>query len=130
MNNTPIRFQGWHVSQQKMFTVAEMVRDQMALLPDGRFANIHGGDTSKSIIYPTDKFIPLLSTGRSDKYGEEIFCGDIVTVDGRSTVHLIEWGDVGFVMTPEYEARSFFELWERSRLRKVGNIYQNPELLP
>lgn len=72
-----IRVRGWHVKLQRMFSPEEMAADQMTLLPTGQFINV-ASRLEQSVIYPVDKFIPLLSTGLYDKNGVEIFKGDVV----------------------------------------------------
>lgn len=119
-----IKFRGWHAGMKRMIPCEEMVIDQMALLPDGRFANIHGSNTRLSTIYPADKFVPLQFTGLADKNGTEIYEGDILccfSSDGKDAVNLAL-----IVKLPEF----FREIWSDKETTKqvIGNIYENPEL--
>lgn len=36
-----IKFRAWHKEKKRMFSPEEMSQDQLALLPDGRFCNVH-----------------------------------------------------------------------------------------
>ncbi|KKK49732.1 hypothetical protein LCGC14_3132040, partial [marine sediment metagenome] len=76
-----IKVRGWHVKQQRMIPCEEMVRDQLTLLTDGRFINVHGKSTSLSHIFEHEEFIPLLWTGQYDVNAVEIYNDDIVKAE-------------------------------------------------
>lgn len=135
---SPKKFRGWHTGQKRMYTAEEMARDQLTLLPTGCFINVHGAHTSLSTIYPSDKFIPLQFIGLTDKNGQEIYEGDIISlIAGTKEV---------FTAPVIYNTdKSCFDLlhpagyhghWGMSRdiidaceYTIIGNIYENPELL-
>jgi uncharacterized phage protein (TIGR01671 family) len=149
-----IKFRAWHFALKKMFSSEEMTKDQMAILPDGYFANIHGSDTAKSIIYDHDEMLPLQFTGLKDKNGKEIYEGDIckriLDRDNRfkheeewADFWLIEWltpacgftttliGDLenGKIKPVEYLRRNSFSQRFNEMNEVIGNIYENPEFL-
>lgn len=68
-----------------------------------------------------------------DCTGEELFDGDIfidkASKDKCPQKYVIKYSDLGWYMEPDYEPRDLFGLWERNRIKKVGTIYENPELL-
>jgi hypothetical protein len=126
-----IKFRAWHFKLNRMFSAEEMTQDQMALLPDGHFANIHGSDTNKSVIYPHTSMLPLQFTGLHDKNGKEIYEGDICRFDvreggvGEPAYHGLV-GQVGFSFGC-YTIGDFLSHYHS--LEVIGNIYENPELL-
>lgn len=130
------KVRGWHVSQQKMFSCEQMVADQLTLLTDGRFINVHGNNPQLSKIFSLDEFIPLLYTGLKDKNGNEIYEGDVIDswafpngesrqylrtiVEDPKTHQLVLEPLTGFILC-EPACSEHFEI--------IGNIYENPELI-
>lgn len=101
-----------------MFSAEEMGADQLTLMPDGRgFINV-SSDSPRLSQFAGDTMIPLLYTGILDKSGKEICEGDIVQHDDPQFRWAIEW--------------DFLELGqlESQPVLIIGNIYENPELLP
>ena len=130
----PIKFRGWHTELKKMFSPEELAADQLTLLTTGRFINVSGDFPQNSIIYSLDKFIPLQFTGLLDKTGKEIFEGDIVAQydwKGIADNSVIKWFQprCGFWIFKGAEAH--LELGDyRNNLLVIGNLYENPGLLP
>lgn len=128
-----IKFRAWHTKLKKMISCEEMVRDQLTLLPDGRFINVSGIDTRLSIIYPQDKFIPLQYTGFRDKNGTEIFEDDIVKQ--CNLIFIVKWVEGGFwlIAKDKYGSRINqkidFAKVNDVETEIIGNNYENKELL-
>lgn len=73
--------------------------------------------------------------GLTDNADDHIYEGDIVTdtangKNDRDWKAVIEFGDTGFGLSVEHPAeRDLWELYERGRLKVIGNIHQNKDLL-
>ena len=140
-----IKFRGWHSKMERMFSCDEMVNDQMTLLPDGRFINVNGNSTQLSVIYPSDKFIPLQYTGLKDKNGKESCGHDIVRVtfaefysssqfcseEGESVVGVIK--EIDYAWAVELPDKSYIYFSEivndDMEFEIIGNVHENPELV-
>lgn len=89
--------------------------------------------------YKFDDIVFMQSTGLTDKNGEEIFEGDVVT-DGHTTGDIKNHPTLGFYMVDDNGIERFFsdgstiEDFEEDVetvariLEIIGNIYTNPEL--
>src|SRR4051794_24388789 len=111
-----IKFRAWNAKMQRMFSAEEMTIDQMALLPNGYFANIDGQHTSRSVIYPHEAMLPLQYTGLTDKNGAEAYTDDIAE-DEHGQRFVIEWS---YPLLARLQGIPF---------TIIGNIHENPELL-
>ena len=135
------KFRGWHTGQRRMYSAEEMTRDQLTLLPTGEFINVSGVSTSLSVIYPRDKFIPLLYTGFLDRNSKESYEGDIancvVMVGSIGKIFYKDgafwWGGnvIGYCEHPLHLTSSNCEQsgWIPYEYEVIGNSYENPELL-
>lgn len=127
-----IKFRGWHVPKQVMFSAEEMATDQLTILPTGSFINVSGDSTRLSQIMPRDKFIPLQYTELRDKSGKEIYEGDIVRFGHFVWAVLFDEGSWALSPSqevPDVDTVEFLYNYSGEILEVIGNIYENPELL-
>jgi len=124
-----IKFRAWNFKDKKMFSAEEMTVDQMAILPDGHFANIDGQHTSRSIIYSHEQMLPLQYTGLKDKNGKEIYEGDILRREIGETIHraAVTFEEGRFVTS--HPGGGIGWTVNSATSEVIGNIYENPELL-
>jgi len=142
----PIKFKGWHVKKQRMFSAEEMARDQLTLLTTGQFINVHGDRTAQSTIFPENDFIPIQCIGRQDKTGTEIYDGDLLGTSNSDTEKGLDiwkiddfgptevfwnyryarWDYTGWTPELHFHGNSVYEM---RFVSIIGNIYENPELL-
>ena len=130
----PVKFNAWHKEQKKMYLAEDLGQDQLTIMPDGRgFANIHSGSLKLSRIDNGRKMIPLQYIGRADCKGVELYHGDIVECYCQSHNKVLRgWIESSFggfrLEGPIFDLggidNAFF-----GPLKKVGTIFENPELL-
>lgn len=84
--------------------------------------------------YSFDEVEFMENTGLKDKYGDDVYVGDILTDDGVLGDDEVDYGEVekdideGYYISWRYNA--FCEsLYECSAYSVVGNIYEDKELL-
>lgn len=69
-------------------------------------------------------------TGLTDKYGKDIYEGDIISIPRGRTVSnrcVIEWDGSGWYVKPSDMRRTLWTV--HNRVKVIGNIYENTELL-
>lgn len=119
------------MEQNKMFSCAELVADQMTLLADGRFINVDSYSARCSVIFPLDVFFPLLYTGLLDKNGIESCEGDIIKTP--QDIFKLEYSEkdycIVFYVNSAEQFMSLPYLVGLKDFEVIGNIYENPELL-
>lgn len=91
----------------------------------------------------------MQSTGLTDKNGKEIFEGDVLRINNDNYdpsygcyfvgTCVVEWKGTGFVFTPvvnemkeprALDSSSMWHVAEGDTTEVIGNIWNNPELLP
>jgi len=132
MSNREIKFKAWHSGLKRIVPCLELTDDQLSLLANGKFANVHPTATRLTDIYDRDHITPLQFTGLHDEMGDEVYEDDIVEClyDGlfeqcvkRGVVRItpsgvmFEFGSVS-VMYEEFESFTV-----------IGNFHSDPALL-
>lgn len=81
--------------------------------------------------------VVMQSTGLTDRKGREIYEGDIVSgymeynTSGERFTGVVTWEDASFRISMKPKPYSPPVAYEGiKRIEVIGNIYQNPELLP
>lgn len=112
-----LKFRSWVKAEKKMLYVPQDAKNTNKII----MSAWRDQETENSIF--------TQSVGIIDKNGKEIYEGDIVR-DTRSddTLDVIEWGGYGFIMSEYDEADDIF--YCPSEWEVIGNIYENPELVP
>lgn len=116
--NREIKFRAWDKENKLMFPhklIDQYDKDGFMLWGD--------------IFSGQDKTVELMQfTGIKDKYGKEIYEGDVVKLD--DIICPITWDDGGFQMITDKQQGKSPAIQNRLKYFEViGNIYENPELL-
>ncbi|WP_051878421.1 YopX family protein [Chryseobacterium sp. FH1] len=118
---TKTKFKVWDVDQNKMFY------DALELVAKGTMQTFQFQNTS------SDNLIWLQFIGLLDKNKKEIYKGDILKTE-TGKLMVVSWSEkfASFVLIREEWAFAhwFGESCNADDCEIVGNIYQNPELLP
>lgn len=138
-----IKYRGWDTIQKKMYSGKDLWGENILLSLDGKgfvqlisSANYKYGDWVFR-----ESIIPLKFTGLKDKYGKEIYEGDVVKSfinDEFSEIKFGEWnyGDgleecswgIGFYWDDDMSPFGIDINCTRKKYEIIGNIYENPEL--
>ncbi len=139
MDYKNIKFRAWHKEQNKMFEVLVLDMNSGEVFLDGFTVETQykGQIQQESMWVPVDEVELMMYTGQQDKYGKDIYEGDIVQLDyittsGKHRIGLsfeVKWctqegcwvGWDGFVENTLQQTRKMFVV--------KGNIHDNPELL-
>ena len=125
--NREIKFRAWHKDLKKIFKIGQIT------LEKGTW-NFEPNDRDFiGISIPSQpSFVLMQYTGLHDKNGKEIYEGDILKVyyKGMSEVGYVEYDndycEYKIIINTD---KDYFSLWKSIDLEKIGNIYDNPELL-
>lgn len=125
--NREIKFRAWHKDLKKMFKIGQITLEKGTwnFEPNDR-------DFIGMSIPSQPSFVLMQYTGLHDKNGKEIYEGDILKVyyKGMSGVGYVEYDndycEYKIIINTD---KDYFSLWKSIDLEKIGNIYDNPELL-
>jgi len=119
-----IKFRAWDASEKEMVCWPSLYND-----PDDWFISLLEGDEPDDVL--------MQFTGLTDKYGKEIWEGDLVQNEfakkNGAKPYIVVYQAPSFVMKQSKKAKFWatFDLAETSRQFEevIGNIYENPDLL-
>lgn len=126
------KYRAWDKEFKEMVQVDALLLDEQAIK-----ATYKNGSVTKEDM---KNYILMQSTGLKDKYGKEIFEGDITT-NGKDIVNVIKNHEtLGFYTLIDGREIFFGNEMSIEKLEKdvevfskvaeiIGNIYENPELL-
>lgn len=132
-----MKFKVWDIRKKQWFK-EELYGTRFFIDSDGSFyREIHGEPNSSFRQISNDDYIPVFSTGKTDKNGVELFDGDIFKPDHYQEKYMLEMRDNFFVAVDLYHAGKivpvslFFDVYGdgESKVKKIGSKYENPELL-
>ncbi len=125
-----IKVKGWNTVEKIMYSVEELTKDQLTLIPNGEgFINVNGTSTRFSKLYK--HILPLQYIGFSDMRGKEIYVGDIIQSEDKLRKWSVEYS---IAEGGRYIGKGLGRTWNNnlppfSDLEVIGNIYENPEFL-
>lgn len=135
-----IKFRAWDTKSCSWCSI--FVMDMVGNL---YFSTSSQGDGDLSLVGPIHKDIIILqlSTGLKDKIGKEIYDGDILSINcdiGSESVCFVDFRLGSFCLVDANRESNplqdyFLDDWgsevsQNYRLEVVGNIFDNPELMP
>lgn len=114
MDYENIKFRAWHKDKGRMYNVLELDFPGNIVRLDYYFITTHCGTVQENSFWePVDEVELMMYTGQQDKYGKDIYEGDIVQTDDGIRVC--------YSLTSETKYTNTREI--------IGNIYENPELV-
>ncbi len=128
-----IKFRGWDIHKNKMYSAEEMGQDELTINPDGRgFINMNG--SSQRLSQYMHHILPLQFTGLKDKKNKEIYEGDVIKIEHEERDIIIS--DVKMIDGAFCVKSSWDEYYPMASLARpgdglevIGNIYEHPELV-
>lgn len=135
-----IKFRAWVLTRKEMGPVETLsltlppelvthdvpsVSVVLRVRPEDGMPNYH----KVAFAFPTSTVVLMQYTNLKDKNGKEIYEGDVVRVqfNGWVETQKITWQRSGWSANDPWNALDFPC---QERIEVVGNIYENPELLP
>ena len=123
-----LKFRAWSYKDKLMYNVDTII------FPVGGI-KWYGPGVGEGIVYVNQKYnwkvdsVLMQFTGLLDINGKEIYDGDIVQYYVRKTrkIGRIAWGSVSWWLVGELDKLNYISHW---KIEVIGNVYENPELLP
>jgi uncharacterized phage protein (TIGR01671 family) len=119
-----IKFRAWVPVSKGMVSV------DLISFSQKRFESITKGNyMTTTYCCPLSKCDLMISMGRKDSKGKEIYEGDIVTMEGDKRHYTIGFDGLGFVLKDGYDPKGYaiYDA-ELPTMTVIGNMYENPEL--
>lgn len=131
------RFRAWDKVKEKMFVPKKILWAITGLWLDDKCGSVEG-TTPDDRYFGIDcgRMILMQSTGLTDKSGKEIFEGDVLEFEEPHFESAIlkcpvVFYDGSFCAEWDRDGRvDWFLLAEIQEMEVIGNIYENPDLLP
>lgn len=129
MDKREIKFRAWDVDQKSMHEIAGFIQYM-------QFTEVHFGPSGFKI-FPPEKVILLQYTGLQDKLKNEIYENDIVKItnyfNGIQKIGIVKMNDYAWCVEcglgnkVSYVPR--INSSDIGQINRIGNIYENPDLL-
>lgn len=114
--NRIIKFRAWDTTEKKWYRFDSGFLEYQELL------------TGKTIAYSdlVKEIVLMQFTGLTDKNGKEIYEGDVLETDGGEKLE-VKWNSMFACFRFGNQATHDYDI--AIRMKIIGNIYENPELL-
>lgn len=128
-----IKFRVWDKNKFRMFYGWNLACDKTGNFSGGWYGDYLEDDDNDGMDYAGDNWLYLDKSnfelmqfvGETSKNGKEIYEGDIVKIDGYDKPYPIVYYKNGF-----YINDGIYSNWDANEIEIIGNIYENPELVP
>ena len=111
-NDNHLTFRLWDADSQEFYAAGELE---------------YHNDENVALVYPNDMVLQQC-TGCEDKNGRMIFEGDILETNESGWRGVVIYCDGQFALEDTAGGFSRWPDWEECKV--IGNVYQNPELIP
>ena len=133
-----IKFRVWDKETKHMHICGEDVHDEISFENETNKAYYYNLQNGCGSLREDSVYILMQYTGLKDKNGKEIYEGDIIFIKGETKLldikGKVEYSNIlaQFIITNTgnivNEAESLGD-YEEEDIEKIGNVYDNPELL-